>query len=315
VLFGTSLLASFLGGMVALFAPCCVSVMLPAYLATGMRRRAGILAATLVFAAGVATVIVPIGLGASAITALVSGHHLVVFLAGGVLMALGGIAVLAGWSPRLPMPGGRAPSGNGWAATYGLGVFSGAASSCCAPVLAGVAVLSGATASFPAALAVSLTYVAGMTVPLCLLALVWDRGDGRAARVLHRRELHLHLGTRTRTLSLGTLASGLLMIVMGGLTIVIAFTGPAMNSGWQVRTGAWLDHVASVATKHLGFLPGWALLVLLVGFAVLVVRGLRRPSRNERVAEPELPPVAAACCTPDPLTTAVAASGRADIDE
>jgi len=313
VLFGTSLLASFLGGMVALFAPCCVSVMLPAYLATGMRRRAGILAATLVFAAGVATVIVPIGLGASAITALVSGHHLVVFLTGGIAMVVGGFAVLSGWSPRLPMPGGRAPSGNGWAATYGLGLFSGAASSCCAPVLAGVAVLSGAAASFPAALAVSLTYVAGMTVPLCLLALLWDRGDGRAVRVLHRRELRLRFGSRTRTLSLGTLASGLLMIAMGGLTIVIAFTGPAMDSGWQVRTGAWLDHLASVATKHLGFLPGWVLLVLLAVFAALVVRGLRRPRRSDRVAEPESPG-AASCCAPDPLT-AVAAFGRADVDE
>ncbi|MDT5134770.1 MAG: cytochrome c-type biosis protein, partial [Mycobacterium sp.] len=38
VLFGTTLLASFLGGVVALLAPCCVSVMLPAYLSTGFRH-------------------------------------------------------------------------------------------------------------------------------------------------------------------------------------------------------------------------------------------------------------------------------------
>ncbi|MGH7753643.1 MAG: cytochrome c biogenesis CcdA family protein, partial [Gemmatimonadales bacterium] len=75
LLFGGTLLAAFLGGLVALLAPCCVSVMLPAYLATGFRRRSGILAATLVFALGVATVIVPIGLGATALVALVSGHH------------------------------------------------------------------------------------------------------------------------------------------------------------------------------------------------------------------------------------------------
>ena len=45
VLFGTALLVSFLGGVVALLAPCCVSVMLPAYLATGFRRRSAVLAA------------------------------------------------------------------------------------------------------------------------------------------------------------------------------------------------------------------------------------------------------------------------------
>jgi cytochrome c biogenesis protein CcdA len=38
ILLGTTLLASFLGGVVALLAPCCMSVMLPAYLSTGFRR-------------------------------------------------------------------------------------------------------------------------------------------------------------------------------------------------------------------------------------------------------------------------------------
>ncbi|MFW6691475.1 hypothetical protein [Streptomyces sp. MAR4 CNX-425] len=38
-LFGTTLLASLLGGKVALLAPCCISVMLPAYFATGFRSR------------------------------------------------------------------------------------------------------------------------------------------------------------------------------------------------------------------------------------------------------------------------------------
>jgi cytochrome c biogenesis protein CcdA len=89
--------------VVALLAPCCVSVMLPAYLATGFRRRTGILAATLVFAAGVATVIVPIGLGATALVSLISGRHLLVFSIGGAAMALGGLALLAGWKPQLPM--------------------------------------------------------------------------------------------------------------------------------------------------------------------------------------------------------------------
>ena len=41
VLFSTALLTSFLGGVVALLAPCCVSVMLPAYLATVFRHRPG----------------------------------------------------------------------------------------------------------------------------------------------------------------------------------------------------------------------------------------------------------------------------------
>lgn len=91
----TTLLASFLGGLVALFAPCCVSVMLPAYLATGFRHRGGVVAATLIFGAGVATVIVPIGLGATALSSLLVSQHLWLFSLGGLLMIVAGVAVLA----------------------------------------------------------------------------------------------------------------------------------------------------------------------------------------------------------------------------
>jgi cytochrome c biogenesis protein CcdA len=276
LLFGTTLLASFLGGVVALLAPCCVSVMLPAYLATGFRRRTGLLAATLVFAAGVATVIVPIGLGATALVALISGHHLLVFSLGGTAMAAGGIALLAGWKPQLPMIAGRAPSGHGFGSVYGLGVFSGAASSCCAPVLAGVAVLSGATASFPAALAVSLTYVAGMVTPLCLLALVWDRRDWGASRLLQGRQVTLGVGRLKRRMPLGSAASGILLIAMAALTLVQAVLGPDMASGgWRIRVAADLQHAASLVTKSLGWLPGWALAVILIALAAFLAQQAR----------------------------------------
>ncbi|MGH3985676.1 MAG: cytochrome c biogenesis CcdA family protein, partial [Pseudonocardiaceae bacterium] len=154
LLFSTTLLASFLAGVVALLAPCCVSVMLPAYLATGFRHRGGVVPATLVFGAGVATVIRPIGLGATALSSLLVSQHLWVFSLGGVLMIAGGVAVLVGWKPNLPMPGARAVKEGSYGSAYVLGVFSGVASACCAPVLVGVAVLAGASASFPVALAI-----------------------------------------------------------------------------------------------------------------------------------------------------------------
>ncbi|MDJ0341045.1 cytochrome c biogenesis protein CcdA [Streptomyces sp. H10-C2] len=294
LLFGTTLLASFLGGMVALLAPCCVSVMLPAYLAAGFRRRTGILAATLVFAAGVATAIVPIGLGASALTALVSGHHLLVFSLGGAAMLVGGAAVLAGWKPQLPLPAGRAPGGHGFGSVYGLGLFSGAASSCCAPVLAGVAVLSGAAASFPAALAVSLAYVAGMVAPLCLLALVWDRRDWGATRLLHGRQVTWRLGRWRRAIPLGTAASGVLLLAMGALTTFQAVRGPDMASGgWRLRLAADLQHAASLTTSALAWLPGWVFAILLASAVGCLARQAAHHLGRDRAATPTTPPP---CC-------------------
>jgi len=287
VLFGPVLLTSLLAGVVALLAPCCVSVMLPAYLSTVFRRRARVLAATLVFAAGVATVIVPIGLGASALSAAFQRWHAPLFTAGGLVMIAGGVAVAYGWSPKIPMPGGRSPAGSGVGAVYGLGVFSGVASACCAPVLIGVSVLAGATASFPAALSVSLAYVVGMVAPLLVLSLGWDRFGAHGARILQSRRVPLYPGGRRRV-PLGGVLSGLLLVGMGLLTMGLAVTGPGMSTaGWQVRITADLQHGAAVVASALRWLPGWAtaLLVLaaLAGVFAAAARGRARPhSPDER---------------------------------
>lgn len=305
LLLGGTLLTAFLGGLVALFAPCCVSVMLPAYLATGFRRRAGILAATLVFALGVATIIVPIGLGATALVALVSGHHTLVFSLAATAMLAGGVAVLLGWKPRLPMLPGRAPTGHGFGSVYGLGVFSGAASSCCAPVLAGVAILSGATASFPVALAVALTYVAGMVAPLAVIALVWDRKDWGASRWLQGRQITLRFGRLSRSMALGTAASGFLLIAMAVLTYIQAALGPGMGaSGVLAQFAADLQHAAAVVTQALAWLPGWVVAVLLVvGGAFIIWQARRHMNRAEPGQANDAPTIADPdCCAPHAAT-------------
>ena len=76
ILFGGAVLASFLAGMVALFAPCCISVMLPAYFASSFATKRALVAMTFVFAAGLGLIILPIALGAAAIGSLI--EHIVI---------------------------------------------------------------------------------------------------------------------------------------------------------------------------------------------------------------------------------------------
>lgn len=301
-LLGTTVFASFLGGVVALLAPCCVSVMLPAYFASTFRQRSRILGMTLVFAAGVGAVILPIGLGASALSGFFLGQHRLVFSVGGAAMVLAGLVMLAGWSIMLPMPslsGGN--SGRGLGGVFSLGAFSGIASACCAPVLAGVIAVSGAVSSFPAALAVGVAYVFGMVAPLCVLALVWDRRDWGSSRLLSGRAVTLRLGPVRRTVPVASVLSGGLLVAMGALTIGLALRGPAMaTSGWQVRLTAWLNHTASVVRRSLDWIPGWILTALVLGsltaLVVLAVHTARRRTREPSTAaadreiqqEPEL---------------------------
>ncbi|MCO4265216.1 hypothetical protein NG697_20275 [Pseudarthrobacter sp. MDT3-26] len=276
VLLSTTILASFLGGIVALMAPCCVSVMLPAFFASSFRRRSRILAMTLVFAAGVGTIILPIALGAAAISRVLFGYHIWIFSTVGLAMMAVGAATLAGWKMMLPMPSGRG-GGTGIGSVYGLGVFSGAASACCAPVLAGVAALSGAASSFPAAMAVGVAYVFGMVAPLCVLALVWDKKNWGASRLLSARTVPLWPGA-ARRVPLVTLLSGALMILMGLITVIIAIQGPGMApDGWQVEVTAALNHAASNIEEFLAFVPGWlSAAAVFTVFGVLVWKAVRR---------------------------------------
>lgn len=301
LLFGGTLLTAFLGGLVALLAPCCISVMLPAYLATGFRRRAGLLAATLIFGLGVATIIVPIGLGAAALISLVSSQHVLVFSVAATAMLIGGVAMLLGWKPQLPMLRGRAPTGNGYVSVYGLGVFSGAATSCCAPVLIGVSILSGAAASFPGALTVAVTYVIGMVAPLALLALLWDRRDWGSSKWVQGRQITLRLGRLQRTMAFGTAASGFLLIGMAALAYVQAARGPGMGAdGWLVKLAADLAHIAVVITNSSSWVPGWLVAILLITATIFIVRQSRRhfdrPRQN--LAESATDESEVDCCTP-----------------
>src|SRR2546428_5232919 len=111
LLFGGAVLASFLAGMVALFAPCCISVMLPAYFASSFATKRALVAMTFVFASGIALVILPIALGAAAVGSFTSAHHFYVYLAGGTLMLALGLYMLVGGKLALPMPGVRARQG------------------------------------------------------------------------------------------------------------------------------------------------------------------------------------------------------------
>src|SRR5256712_13193613 len=105
---GVAVLAALTAGSVALFAPCCISVMLPAYFASSFQSRRLLVAMTFLFAAGIATVILPIAMGTSVLRQLLTTQHTAIYVTGGALiLALAGYVLLGG-QIHLPMPGRRA---------------------------------------------------------------------------------------------------------------------------------------------------------------------------------------------------------------
>src|SRR5713226_8642143 len=236
--------------MIALFAPCCISVMLPAYFASSFQNRRVLVAMTFLFAAGVATIILPIALGAAAFRRLFTAQHITIYLIGGLLMLGLAAYTLLGGQIHLPMPGRRSVRRTGPIAVYALGAFSGVASSCCAPVLAGVIALSGIASSFFLALGLGAAYVFGMVAPLFVIAVLWDRKDWRKSRLFRPRSVTWRFGPVPRTLTGTNPATGILLAIMGVGTVWIALTGPSMPSGtgWQAALSARLQHYGKVIT-------------------------------------------------------------------
>ena len=259
IFFGGSLVAAVIAGAVALFAPCCISVMLPGYLATAFQNRRRLVAMTFLYGVGVATVILPIALGAAVVQRFIVGQHTAVYLVAGVALLALAAYTLAGGQVHLPMPGRRVGR-TGPLGVYSLGVFSGVASSCCAPVLAGVIALSGIASSFAVSLGLGAAYVFGMVAPLFVISLLWERFDLRGNGLLRPRSFTWRFGPVQRTITGTALLSGVLLALMGAGTVYIGLAGAAMPSasGWQADVSAELQHYGKLATDALSWLPGWA---------------------------------------------------------
>lgn len=175
LIFGVSLTASFLGGMVALFAPCCITFLFPSYLGTIFKERKRVVFLTLVFAAGLGSVLVPVALGMRAIVSLFDQFHTTTYLLGALLMVLLGIMTFFEVKLSLPLPRYTMPKETTVVSTFLLGIFSGITSSCCAPVLFAAITLSSLSPTLLTALVVSVFYVLGIVFPLFFLSLFFDK--------------------------------------------------------------------------------------------------------------------------------------------
>ena len=288
IFFGGSLLAAVIAGTIALFAPCCISVMLPAYFAGSFPNRGVLVAMTFIFGAGVATIILPLAMGASLLRQLITEQHLPVYVGAGLVMIVLAGYLLSGGEIHLPMPGRRGGATAGPLSVYTLGAFSGVTSACCAPVLAGVIALSGIASSFLAALALGAAYVFGMVAPLFVISVLWEQFDWRTSGVFRRRAVDLHLGPLKKHLSVSNLASGLLLAVMGVGTVIVGLQGEAMpaDSGWQYELAVRVGHYGQLASAALAKLPSWAAAVVLALIVAALVRlaiaEVFRPPRGQQ---------------------------------
>jgi cytochrome c biogenesis protein CcdA len=219
-----SVVAAFLAGGVALFAPCCIVFLAPSYLAAAVKNaRWRLLPLTFVFAAGLALVLLPLTLGASVLAGAIAKYHQPLYYAGGALMIVLAALALSGRMWSLPSFV-RAPdtSRADTASFFALGVFSGIASSCCAPVLIGVMTLSALSATPAGGVVLGVAYVFGMVFPLFLMALLWDKARLGERRFWRARLVRIRVAGRLLVTNTVNLAVAVGFLAMGVAIVALA---------------------------------------------------------------------------------------------
>ncbi|MGV8964687.1 MAG: cytochrome c biogenesis CcdA family protein [Cellulomonas sp.] len=289
-----SVLAAFFAGGVALFAPCCIVFLAPSYMAVAVKnRRWRLLPLTFVFAAGLALVLVPITLGMGLIAGAIANYHAPLYYAGAVLMLILAALSLSGRMWSLPSFIASPDTTRGDTASFfTLGVFSGIASSCCAPVLAGVMTLSALSGSAIGGLTLGLAYVFGMVFPLFVMALVWDKAHLSERPWMRARPVRIRVAGRvlaTNTLNIGVAVA--FTIMSAGIFYLAAAGEMSGGSTLQSTIGQNLARTFERVQTWLAPVPEFVLGIGLLALAsIFIVATLhRRPVADDDADRADCP--------------------------
>lgn len=231
-----SLITAFIAGIAALFAPCCITVLLPSYLGSIFRQKRTVIAMTFVFFLGLLAVFLPLGLGFASLGTLFSKNHDWIFLIVGAFLLLLGASILLGFHFSMPFTAHSKSKITGSGSVFALGVFSAIATLCCAPVLAGVLALSILPGSIFWGGLYALVYVAGMIAPLFLIAFFTDKYNLTAKFEKLSHPVSYKIFGKEITLTFAEIIAGSMFFILGIFIIYLEQAGKLAMGGSEFQT-------------------------------------------------------------------------------
>ncbi len=267
-----TLLGAFLGGILTLLSPCSV-MLLPAFFAYAFSSPGALLARTGVFFLGLVTSLVPLGLLAGTLGAWVNQHRFALMTTAAIVVIVLGVVMVSG--VRVPgLVAQRGASGGSAASVFALGTVYGLAGVCAGPMLGAALALAAFGGNALMGGLVLLVFAAGMTVPLLLLALLWNRIPG-VRSLVRPREIVIGRWRNAWTNVVGgvlTIAIGVLLLVTQGTTSLGGVLGATDQAKLESTVLSWSNSV-----------PGWVVAVIfiaLVGVWLAVWLARRRRERS-----------------------------------
>ncbi len=269
-LVGTSLIAAFVAGVAALFAPCCITVLLPSYLGNIFKEKYKIFFMTFVFFLGVLTVFLPIGLGASFLAQAFSKYHNIIFTVGGIFLIVLGITMLFGKKFTTPTSV-RDGMKRHVSSIYVLGIFSAIATTCCAPVLAGVLTLGVASGTIVWGALYTLAYVVGMTLPLFIIAAFLDKANLTERFTNAKKTVAMRVGGFSWRITVSELISGLIFLLMGSYITYLAFSNKLFtHSSYQLEMNLWNAKFLGAINGFVTLIPEYIWALLFIGIVASI---------------------------------------------
>lgn len=283
LLSSTSIVAAFIAGVAALFAPCCITVLLPSYLGSVFKERYKVVLMTFMFFLGILTIFLPIGLGAAALAQFFNQYHNLIFTLGGLMLAFLGIALVLGKDMSMPSFVNPTVKKYNALSIYILGIFAAIATTCCAPVLAGVLALSVTSGSVLWGGVYTLSYVLGMVMPLFLIAFFLDKINFTQKFTSLRKPRKIVIGSLTWRFNLAETVAGFVFLGMGIYIIYLALANKlAMESSYQLTTNILVANAVHGVHRFTQNVPElvWAGLVLLI-FILLITYAINQFKKHE----------------------------------
>ena len=185
-----------------------------------------------------------------------------------------GMTLLLGQQMSLPFSVHPKLKGQDFISVYVLGIFSAVATTCCAPVLAGVLTLSALPGSVFLGGIYTLAYVLGMVLPLFIIAFTLDKVDFTQKFVAFRKRVSYSVLGQKVSLTFANLFSGLMFLVLGVVIIYLAKTSQlTSHSSYQVSLNIYLTKFINGIGRFTQLIPevGWAVIFISIALFVTFV--------------------------------------------
>lgn len=230
-IFKISIITAFLGGLVSFLSPCTGAV-LPAFFAYTFKEKKNLIKMTFVFSLGLALMLLPLGLGATAIGSFFTLHRFQITLVGGIILILFGLIELIGINIPLPDLTKLTPKvSNNSARVFLFGLAFGTGTIPCAgPILGAILTLAATSATLANGIILMLTYTLGIVAPLFIIAYFFDKYKLGESKLLTGGEIKFKLVGIEYKLHWTKLISGIIFIGLGVLFVFFGGTSVLTNS-------------------------------------------------------------------------------------